>query len=42
MALPLALIQWTEGTNGNDLVKNVKKLEELGILRCIADYPKVL
>ena len=30
MALPLALIQWTEGTNGNDLVKNVKKLEELG------------
>ena len=30
MALPLALIQWTEGTNGTELVRNVKRLEKLG------------
>lgn len=30
MSLPLALIQWTEGTAGPELIKNVKKLESLG------------
>ena len=30
MPLPLALIQWTEGTNGTELVENVKRLEKLG------------
>lgn len=30
MALPLALIQWTEGTNGSELVASVKRLENLG------------
>ena len=30
MTLPLALIQWTEGTTGSELVQNVKKLEKLG------------
>ena len=26
----LSLIQWTEGTNGTELVENVKRLEKLG------------
>ena len=30
MALPLGIIQWSEGTTGADLVKNVQRLEELG------------
>jgi len=30
MALPLGVIQWSEGTTGADLVKNVQRLEELG------------
>ena len=30
MSMKLGIIQWTEGTTGEELVKNVKRLEELG------------